>query len=445
MTRRLITFLGKPSYDPKTGERRYKSAAYAFDGGQWVSASTGFFAVALRDWLAEAEGWRAQEIVVLGTHDSSWDALFELAGAEEDEAHLLDVMALEEVIAAGAMTEAHLSRVEEALRDALGGLSVRCVLISEAIEPGEQLDILRTLADGFCREDEVVLDVTHGFRHFGVLGAQSVLLLQEVLGVRLHGAFYGLFRGEGAEAVRLTALLRLSAWTEALAIFRRTGLLGALPELFRTAGHADAASRLELLAFSLMTQNMARARQEAEVAARALDALRHLSPVTPAALFAPQLARELRRVWRQDHLATSMLMLARQSLECGDSARAASLLFEALILSPLPESAWADRHTRERMRKAMWEKDNRQKRIFSTSAREHMTFLHLSFLRNTLVHGSDPNTEEHPNRFVQQAVQSPTNLSRALDTLAEQTGHLIAHLTTRGIPADVLATVMPDP
>lgn len=250
MTRRLLTFLGKPEYDRNTGERRYKEATYSFDGGQWVSPPTGFFSVALLRWLEEVDGWQAKEIVVLGTRDSAWDALSELAGSEEDEAHLLDVMELEEVIRAGDMTEAHLRRVEEAMGGVLGGASVRCLLISEAVEAGDQLDILRTLADGFCREDEVVFDVTYGFRHFGVLGAQSVLLLQEVLGVRLHGAFYGLYRLEqrAGEAVHLTALLNLSAWTEALAIFRRTGLLGALPELFREAGHPDAASRLEQLA-----------------------------------------------------------------------------------------------------------------------------------------------------------------------------------------------------
>ena len=75
---------------------------------------------------------------------------------------------------------------------------------------------------------DLIVDVTHGLRHFSFLTYIAVLYLAALRGVRLRGAYYGLLRRNGPSLfLDLRPLLELPRWIHALKVLRDTG--GAAP------------------------------------------------------------------------------------------------------------------------------------------------------------------------------------------------------------------------
>lgn len=75
---------------------------------------------------------------------------------------------------------------------------------------------------------DLVVDVTHGWRHFSFLTYAAVLYLAALRGVTVRGAYYGLLRRDGPSPfLDLRPLLELPRWVHALETLRDTG--GAAP------------------------------------------------------------------------------------------------------------------------------------------------------------------------------------------------------------------------
>lgn len=75
---------------------------------------------------------------------------------------------------------------------------------------------------------DLVVDVTHGWRHFSFLTYAAVLYLAALRGVTVRGAYYGLLRQDGPSPfLDLRPLLELPRWVHALETLRDTG--GAAP------------------------------------------------------------------------------------------------------------------------------------------------------------------------------------------------------------------------
>lgn len=75
---------------------------------------------------------------------------------------------------------------------------------------------------------DLVVDVTHGWRHFSFLTYAAVLYLAALRGVAVRGAYYGLLRRDGPSPfLDLRPLLALPRWIHALEVLRDTG--GAAP------------------------------------------------------------------------------------------------------------------------------------------------------------------------------------------------------------------------
>ena len=71
---------------------------------------------------------------------------------------------------------------------------------------------------------DLIVDVTHGLRHFSFLTYIAVLYLAALRGVRLRGAYYGLLRRNGPSLfLDLRPLLELPRWIHALEVLRDTG------------------------------------------------------------------------------------------------------------------------------------------------------------------------------------------------------------------------------
>lgn len=399
--RKLVTFLGNPRRPSDASSGRYVTTSYRFEG-DWDSGQTAFFGLALFDWLRHV-GRAPDELVVMGTSGSIWDALYALTERGGAEEHLEAELELIEAVEASAVTREHLDRVQEALSEHLEGVTIHCVLISSATGASEQRDILAALARPFSPGDEMILDITHGFRHVGLLAIQGAQFLRQAWGVELGGVYYGMF-GATPRAVALEDVEPLVRWTEALTIFRRTGNLGQLPDLFR-AHHPQVATPLARLHYTMSINAFDRAHGQARQARIALDRLAE-GDDTLAGYIADQLARELGALFAGDHIADWQRRLARRALEARDFMRAVILLYESIVSEAIgDEQDRMNRHARNAASTALGERDSDAQSYF-TEPSQLWTFLTLRFIRNDVAHGSNPQLENTSGKNVQNRLQT---------------------------------------
>mgnify|MGYP001431218643 CR=1 FL=1 len=123
---------------------------------------------------------------------------------------------------------------EESLPLLTDGLRDRCEVKPVDVPGGDsQEDVKTYLARAATaipadQKAQLIVDVTHGYRHFSFLTYVAVLFLVGLRGVRLRGAYYGLLRkDEVSPFLDLRPLLELPRWFHALEVLREAG--SALP------------------------------------------------------------------------------------------------------------------------------------------------------------------------------------------------------------------------
>ena len=241
MIHTLVTFLGRTGRDPQTG---YRQARYRFPDEE-APRETPFFGMALAGHL------KPDAAVVLGTSGSQWSVLVEhLAQTNEAEAARLELLDAEiHARVAQPMLDAVAPLMSETL-----GLPVTARLIPFGKDAGEQYEILDAIADTMPIGD-VSFDLTHGFRHLGMVGFLSAFMLERVRNLRVRGLWYGALdmtdRTSGITPVlRLDGLTRVRRWVDALDRFDATGDYGVFAPLLIEDGVAgDKAGCLSRAAF----------------------------------------------------------------------------------------------------------------------------------------------------------------------------------------------------
>lgn len=223
MTHTLVTFLGR---SPRDRGGTYRTATYDFGDGR--RDETSFFGLALTRYL------QPDRLVVLGTPGSMWDALVghaAEAGREEAQIALIDA------VDRGAVDQALLDQWEDVLRCAAGCLAA-LKLIPFGRSDGEQRKILETIAE-FVANDEVSFDLTHGFRHLGMVGMLSAFMLERIGRLRVRSLWYGaldMTENGVTPVLRLDGLAAIERWIAALDRFDASGDYGVFAPLLEADG-----------------------------------------------------------------------------------------------------------------------------------------------------------------------------------------------------------------
>jgi CRISPR-associated DxTHG motif protein len=105
----------------------------------------------------------------------------------------------------------------------------------------EVWQIFERIVGSVGQGDEVVLDVTHAFRHLPFIVFGSLTYLTALRGARVRGVYYGAYeaRADGAAPILdLGALLHLSNWYHGMRTFRDTGHTRHLAALLREEAKA---------------------------------------------------------------------------------------------------------------------------------------------------------------------------------------------------------------
>ena len=312
----LVTFLGKGRDHPETG---YRQTVYRFPGGEQTE-STPFFGLALSRYLD------SESTVILGTSASQWDVLVEHLAVDGDDVEAR--LQLMEAVANAAVDQRLLDRLAPVMERSVGRPVIPRI-IPFGKEPDEQYAILDAIAAS-APDGDVSIDLTHGFRHLGMIGFVSAFMLERVRGVTVRDLWYGaldMTRDGVTPVLRLDGLARVQRWVEALDRFDATGDYGYFTLLLQEDGVPhDKASCLRDAAYYERILNVSTARDKILTFLPVLDEdLRGAS-----GLFQRKLSERLQWARLQDRWQWQR-KLAYQYLNRRDYVRAAMLGWEAWV------------------------------------------------------------------------------------------------------------------
>jgi CRISPR-associated Csx2 family protein len=391
MTHTLVTFLGRTARDQGGA---YRTATYEFPNQ--TRDTTSFFGLALSRHL------KPDRIVVLGTRGSMWGALVEHVAVEGDEAQArLDLIDAE---AAETVDQPLLDRVTGVLR--LGaGCEVAARVIPFGRNEDEQHTILETIA-AVVGEGEVSFDLTHGFRHLGMVGMLSAVMLERIGRLTTRSLWYGaLDMTDCATGITpvlpLDALNAIQRWIAALDRFDASGdYVVFAPLLVADGVPRDKARCLEEAAFYERTFNLSDAARKLRTFREAMK-----RPLRGASgLFQDRLEERLKWIDEKDPAARQRA-LAQQYLERADFVRAAAFAWEALVTGECKGHDFDNRVEREAAQKTLDEKFKAPR----CDAALADAFRTIRGIRNALAHGTPPEDDR-----LRALLRSPETLRASL-------------------------------
>lgn len=392
MTRTLVTILGRAVR--RDGDAGYNEATYRFRDDGTKDRRSAFFGLALARHL------QPDEIVILGTAGSMWSVLVEnLAGEGDDEEARIKLMEAE---SAEVVDDQQLEAVAPLMERAVGAV-VRPTLIPHARDEGEQHGILKAVAEAVAQDSELHFDLTHGFRHVGMVGFLASFMLETLHRLTVHGLWYGaheMSKGGITPVLRLDGLMRVRQWLEALAKFDATGDYGVFASLLKKDRVPKRkADCLEAAAFLERTLNVRDAARKLKTFLPVLDG----QLAGASGLFQPHLKLRLR--WaKATTLSEQQYLLARQYLGRGDYVRAAVLGREACGSRLCEENGVS---TNE------YYSEDRQETLkeLANALPRHRRDAYgaMTAMRNALAHGSRPRRSD-----IEAALRDPQKLGREL-------------------------------
>jgi len=361
----LISLLGKSKLDRNTG---YRTATYHFDDSNTPTAP--FFGMALRDYI------KPNKLILAGTAGSMWDVFFDHQKTD-DEATLALIDAVTKETVTPAMLVIHEQRLTEKL-----GIPVQCLLIPYARDEAEQTAILASLADNLQPSEEIILDVTHGFRHLPMLALVAARYLALVRGIKVKEVYYGALDMTDpatghAPVLRLSAMLRMLDWVEALAVYEHSGDYGVLSPLLKLDGMEEKSA--DLLAQGAYFERVSNPEHAKQILTGAhKHVCEHQGPM--GNLFKGALSERI-GWFRRGTRADWELALADRYLKRQDYLRAITYLYEGYISRVVEKSGGDINRFEDRNTAFDNEKKNRDVQL-------------LTRLRNAMAHGVRSNSRD---------------------------------------------------
>lgn len=383
----LISLLGKGRQNATTG---YRKANYQFEDRTTLESA--YFGMAL------AQKIKADKLILIGTSGSMWDVFFDQNGSE-DEAVLALVDAVQSESVSTEMLTQHAERISQKQN-----IPVQCLVIPHARTEDEQAQILTTLASAVQPGEDIVLDVTHGFRHLPMLALVAARYLRHVRGVKVQDVYYGALEmtdpANGQTPVlNLGGMLKMLDWVEALAVYESSGNYGVFAPLYKNDGMEQ--KRTEMLsqaAYFERSSNPVQAKQSVT------GAFKHISEHkgTLGTLFSPHLAGHV-GWFRHGERPDWELALADRYMERKDYLRAIIYLFESRIS-----------YAAHRNGKNFNSYDDRK--MEEEALKNDSDFKFLAYLRNAMAHGVRPFNAD-AKRLLQDEEKLQDELRRLRKTL----------------------------
>lgn len=332
MATTLISFLGVGrKRDPGNPRSQYEQTTYRFDPPANRSTapftrSTSLFGLALLDYLTTALQKNVERWIVLGTNASLWSELYYLLDQSAQNQLEEEYIHIDDHVINKTICEDVLHHWEQIINHYVDRPKVSLHLI----EPFQQERLAEVLLQTVPEKSEVVLDLSHGFRHLPTLATHVLTLMRWTHNIQAVSYYSGVY--EARDSLNQTPVICLSFCqelqdlTEAMAVFRISGNYQQLTQRFLPS--PDAQRLAELVWFLENTNQLSRARSQIQDLLDRLKQAQHVSP-TLTLLFQHILCNFLSsRHYDDEWFYTN----AREALEHQNYLHAVILTYEAIMI-----------------------------------------------------------------------------------------------------------------
>lgn len=417
----LISFIGKGrrSTGQETTRSGYERTIYRFeaeDGIPIADEETSLFGSALHRRLCHL-GRTPARWLILGTTESIWQDLADIfsAAAQERLSDLwCEVYAAVENPQVKPLTQNLLDRWAEALTQEMDGTQIICRLVGPMTDAASQQVAVQAVLAAVRDGDEIVQDITHGFRHQPVVMSFAVMLLRWLRAVKKVDLYYGALEMKGRNPVcpvlKLDLCTDLLDATESVAIFRQTGNYARLGSHLRQSGAF--ARRLEKVLFTEEINKQSAGQADAtQVRNELRNARRNFDPLKDA------LAELLDEGLSWENAASLARVIQRKAQFACDHEqyfKGIALLWEALLLAGIEKFNISGSPTNYYVRKATQkELEEKLEEHLNPGARARLDTIRS--LRNAVLHGTEPSASRQVQRKVEIALSSPDAFCEIFD------------------------------
>ncbi|GAB6186697.1 TIGR02221 family CRISPR-associated protein [Thermopirellula anaerolimosa] len=318
----IVSFLGTgQKVASQSARSEYRKTVYEFHSpdGEPYQQETSLFGTALVRFLrkldTDIDRW-----IVLGTSASLWSELNQILADPDGVSR--EYYDIDELVIRKQVDEAALRKWEQTLNAEAAPLQLCLRLTGDALSRESQQRIAQALFENIPRRNDVVFDISHGYRHQPVIAGFIISLMRWTHAIGKVSFYSGVFE---ARQGNVTPVIELSICQELLDATDATAILG-------TTGNYESVARClnmdaELAWFLENTNQLGNARTAAQ---QLLSQSAGSADVVGAQL--STLLRERLEWSREARFADRVRESARAALERGDYFRAVVLGYEAIII-----------------------------------------------------------------------------------------------------------------
>lgn len=220
-TRTLVSFIGKGIKDQNNPNGGYRKTKYCLNDK--ISQEVTFICKALYDFLTP------QKIVIIGTSGSSWvEVLSNFLTTEQiyDHQSLINLVTEND------------NNITQIIADQISEICsqlTNCKFVCKIFNPSTQQSLLSSIIDSIDRDDQVYLDITHGYRSIPMIALTAIQYLKFIKKVNILNVFYGQFEclDQIKPIVSLSDILELNNWITSFAQYDKTNDLSLFTPLIK--------------------------------------------------------------------------------------------------------------------------------------------------------------------------------------------------------------------
>ncbi len=248
MAKVLISSLGTGSIN-KDSDEDYKKTIYKIDGKEYPEVLTSKVLI---------EHLKIEKVFFIGTNKSMWDNIYYHFNGEDE--NYLDTLSQKKE---KGLRLDDLKEVNSCLDNYLKTDSSKSLLIeykdNNEDEVWKNFEYLLEIKNYLKDEDEIYLDITHGFRYMPIL---NIFLLEFLTTfatpkINIKGVFYGMFSDKYSEIIDFKIFFDLLEWSKAVHMFKHNANADKLILLLsQDSDHNDVAKVLTQFSNNLQLANM---------------------------------------------------------------------------------------------------------------------------------------------------------------------------------------------
>lgn len=394
MATTVVSFLGTGRKADSSSPSGYLTTTYRFvtPQGNEFFESTSLFGTGLIRFLKQL-GTQIDRWIVLGTSASLWSELNQVIPSPDSV--LEDYAQIDELVTKKAAEVHALQRWQGVLNAHSPSLELCLCLTGEALDPASQQQVVSAIFGNIIRGNEIVFDISNGFRHQPIIATFIVSLMRWTHDIRRVRFFSGV---HDAREANITPVLELPICQQLLEATEAAAILDV------TGNYEPVARCLDLDAetawFYESTNQLSTAKR---LAHKLCHTTRESADVIEREL--AELLRDRLEWSANNQFADRVLKSAKTALSRGEYTRAAILTYEGLLIRTIkllsPGADLLDYKCRESGEETL---------MRSLSGNDSDLFMNLKNTRNACAHGTRSSQES-----VQRIMQGPAAFRELLN------------------------------